>query len=489
MCEKEKFTKISLIHKANDNPSTWWNDCVVYELPFAATTQDLELFSASCHDLVQLGINAVLVRPARIDFNVSKDFISNFINVFHRVGLKVIFQLSGPIHVDNIGEEIHATGGDSFCEKPYGNGFYGNSHTGNIDDRVSSTADSIVDFSSPFIGFETSPTVFLERASIAIDSGVDGIDLGLIIEENMTSSTDVNHQAFIDLTRDLNAIIEKSGKKVVVTAIASSLVKDLGSNVVSPAVSLELSQNTDNVATDTTIEYSDTTTNDTSHLSHTFIDSVRNDNFVNAPFDAKFFLSKIRERYRVYDGLNCASAWHYRTCRSLHSNYPVASSWSKTSDSVENRISALQLLFLGLPGSTYMTYFDELALPSVLRRESFATIVDTANSMFEDQRKAEVSPWKSYKNALVIRAQYNMGSGTLASVDGFQWANSDTLVLVCERIYIVVNMSDRDVVVPAEFELLVASRTDVELSVRESQTPVCTVLPAETTAWFTMGKR
>ncbi|QPK93794.1 hypothetical protein HCQ94_04180 [Actinomyces sp. zg-332] len=409
MSDKENYAKISLIHKCADSNYAWWNDCVVYELPFPASKNDLELFSSSCHDLVQLGINTVLVRPSKIDFSADENFINNFINTFHRVGIKVIFQLSGPVP--------------------------------NLNNR----------FSSPFIDFEKDSHILINRAEIAIKNEVDGIDLGLIIEEDMDSELSVNSKHFVNMISNVKKIIESTDRQVIITASGNERYLN-------------------------SFNY---------YLESNVIQHMRTDALVHAPFNAKVFLEKINESYALSDSFDYHCAWKYNLSNSLHENYPSAYSWSKTTENLENRISALQLLFLGLPGSVYVNYFDELALPVSYRKTDYATALPIAQKAFEKQRKEEFSPWKTYKDALLARAQYNMGLGTIASVSGFEWANENTLVLVCEHIYIVVNMSGEEITVPKEYELLVSSKPEiVSTHDTEQNCPECSILPPETTAWF-----
>lgn len=412
MNTNKQYKTITLIHTGTSSSSVWWKDCVVYDLPFPADKNDLSLFSQSSHDLVQLGINAVLVRPSNIDFTADEDFISDFIKVFHRVGLKVIFQLSGPVSNETDGK-----------------------------------------FTSPFIGFEKDSSDLIKRATIAVNNGVDGIDLGFIIEADMDSELAVNPKHFDDMTHALKDLANSVDREIIVTASCSEYYNDRF----------------------------------TKHFENDTIQHMRTDSLVNAPFEAKVFFDKIRDSYNISKSDNYRCAWQHHVNNSLHNNYPMVSSWSKTTEKVEYRISALQLLFLGLPGSVYINYYDELGLPLVEKNNNFSEVFSHANNVFEQQRKADFSTWKSYKNALTTRAQHNMGSGTIAKVSGFDWSNENTLVLVCEQIYIVVNMSDKSITIPKNFDLLVASRTDVESEFKD-QTSVDdfsgTVLPPETTGWF-----
>ena len=293
----------------------------------------------------------------------------------------------------------------------------------------------------------------IERADIAIRNDVDGIDLGLIIEEDMDSELSVNSRHFVRMINSVKKIIEDSGKEIIITASGNESYRD----------------------------------NFSYYIESKTIQHLRTDSLVHAPFNAKVFLNKINESYDLSASLNSHCAWKYSLPSSLHQNYPSAYSWSKTTEHLENRISALQLLFLGLPGSVYVNYFDELALPVSYKKTDYASALPIAQKAFEKQRKEEFSPWKTYKNALLTRAQYNMGLGTIASISGLDWMNENTLVLVCEHIYIVVNMSDTDITVPSEYEVIVSSRTEVRTGDNEEKSKISiqgSVLPPETTAGF-----
>ena len=268
----------------------------------------------------------------------------------------------------------------------------------------------------------------------------------------MRSQTTIDSVRFNRLMTRLKKIISCSNKQILISATTSNQREN--------------------------IEY---------HIKNNFIDMLRTDNFVHAPFSAKAFLNKIREVYEVSDSINYPYSWHYQIHDSLNKNYPNSTSWSKTSDNIKNRISSLQLLFLALPGSTYIDYYDELSLDTLWKSKPFCQTYEHAQLIFSDQKSMQYSPWKSYKKALLVRTQHNMGLGTLANIEGFPWANDDTLVLVCEHIYVITNMSSEQIIIPNDFELLVASRTSLEKQYHENNDSYKkqeTILPPETTAWF-----
>lgn len=95
MKNENNYSKISLIHKTNNENYAWWNDCVIYELPFPTSKNELQLFTSTCHNLVQLGIDTILVRPSKLDFTEEKS-LSRFYYCFPPCWYKSNFQLSGP---------------------------------------------------------------------------------------------------------------------------------------------------------------------------------------------------------------------------------------------------------------------------------------------------------------------------------------------------------------------------------------------------------
>lgn len=136
-----KYVRTHIIHRRSDAPPAWWHSPVVAMIPGIIDKTGANILAEVMPTIKGMGFDAVLFRPALLDFYTSKKYLERVISSAHEVGLYAIVGLSGADY------------------QPY------------IDPAP-----------KPFYGAEESATTIVARAREALKSGADGIGLGRLAE-------------------------------------------------------------------------------------------------------------------------------------------------------------------------------------------------------------------------------------------------------------------------------------------------------------------
>lgn len=273
----------------------------------------------------------------------------------------------------------------------------------------------------------------------AIKAGADGIDISLLDPPGYSRST----------AEELN-----------VTALIQSLhveLADANPDAILVAETLDEDRQT--------IRY---------HLQEHWFHHLRDHSLIQASWDS----TQIRERVTLAlterAPLGQVTAWHWAQTRQVaDDSQPLtyddtqAGAWGSYSD--EGRCAAMALFSLSLPGAAYLPFSHmggRLVSSSGMVRRIWAAHKTAANEA------------RILADALRIREERAMGTGSLAWVDNLPWCSGGVSVHMSAGIMVVLNTSDTAVCVPGEHRLLVASDPAAEYS------PAGTEVPMNACAWF-----
>lgn len=279
----------------------------------------------------------------------------------------------------------------------------------------------------------------LEAIRDALAVGADGIDLALLDSAD-TPATDEQRDALAALIR-----------------LAHVELAD-----VSPSTVLCAEVLTDD---DSSLAY---------HLEEEWLHHLRDRALLDSPWQAQALRDNVEHALAQRDHLGHVAAWHWSRTRHVDKPGDVfdihgipSSSWEYGSDSA--RRTAMNLFALSLPGAAY--------IPFAFMGGRLVASANMLRRIWEGDKESAIEA-KALRSALRIREEREMGTGSLAWVDGLYWAPAGVNVHMCAGVLVVVNTSDTQIEVPAEHRLLVCS---VPV---ESADGRPTMLPGNSCAWF-----
>ena len=145
-------TTTTLVHRPYDGPEEWWRHALVYEIPSPALgAADLRRTGPIIDHALNLGMDAVLIRPSLLDVSSEMDSIRGFIDNARTQGLRTIVRISGALGPIT--------------------GPYAKQTTGFV------------------TGLEGDGDDLLRRSEAYLQAGAAGIDLGTIVPPQVTRET------------------------------------------------------------------------------------------------------------------------------------------------------------------------------------------------------------------------------------------------------------------------------------------------------------
>ena len=145
-------TTTTLVHRPYDGPEEWWRHALVYEIPSPALgAADLRRTGPIIDHALNLGMDAVLIRPSLLDVSSEMDSIRRFIDNARTQGLRTIVRISGALGPIT--------------------GPYAKQTTGFV------------------TGLEGDGDDLLRRSEAYLQAGAAGIDLGTIVPPQVTRET------------------------------------------------------------------------------------------------------------------------------------------------------------------------------------------------------------------------------------------------------------------------------------------------------------
>lgn len=210
------------------------------------------------------------------------------------------------------------------------------------------------------------------------------------------------------------------------------------------------------------------------HLEEEWLHHLRDRALLDSEWDAQTLRVNVEQALSQRDSLGHVAAWHWSRTRHVDEPGDVfdmkgipSSSWEYDSDT--ERRTAMNLFALSLPGAAYM--------PFAFMGGRLVSSSNMLRRIWEGDKESAAEA-AILRRALRIRDERAMGTGSLAWVDGLEWAAEGVSVHMCAGILVVINTSDTEVVVPAEHRLLVSSKSLASVEGHP------TVLPSNSCAWF-----
>lgn len=289
MIATQDLTQTTLVHGALPAGIHPLLTSVIYEYPGLLGTAEIARLTTTLNHPRDLGVDAVLLRPGLADFSdvAAVEALGTFIGYAHDLGLQVIFRLSGALELDTSATE-------------------------------------------PFSALENHRGTFLQRARMAIDLGVDGLDFGAFVENSPTTGQ-ADHQAFARSLRLIEAYAISQGREVPFSMLAFHRDSDLRKE-----------QTVDNL-----------------------IHAIRDDRLFYAPWQMDEILGQVIESSQVLEYTATTPQW--RVSPDFRPHNPADQSWYGSAPNHHRRIAAMTMFALSLPGSFILRQGDEIGLPERLR--------------------------------------------------------------------------------------------------------------------------
>ncbi|MFD1505281.1 DUF3459 domain-containing protein [Georgenia yuyongxinii] len=291
----------------------------------------------------------------------------------------------------------------------------------------------------------TDPAWHLARCAAWLDRGVDGIDLSAAAPLEGPApqgsaplpATGRHEHAGVDLG-GLQALLAEHGEDTVATGAGTAVApRDL-------AV----------------------------HLHEDWLHITRDDRLVTTPWQAAALRTAITDAYALRDPVGATAGWTLLAAPSVRTD-----DWTRTdSDAWRRRHDAATLLMLALPGTAYVPQGEAVGLTAGDTADGSVAATVRAVAEAVAQQKGRIGTvFERYRQALRLRAELHLGTGTVAWVDA---PGEGALAFLNRRLLVLVNVGPEPVLVPAGREILHASDT------LSPPLDGDVVVPPDTTVWM-----
>lgn len=368
----------SLIHKRENGEISWWQTTVICDMPGLWDNCGLRQLSELLPQIAELGFESLLIRPAGPIVEGEVSFLPDFVAAAHRVGLRVIVR-------------VFILPEGSVLEAPD---------------------------SPPLLHLEDDVALVTERIRTALESGVDGVDLGTI-----------------ELPGELVGDSERS--KAFSSAVNFALAELAGfddDRILTAALPAEPEE-----------EF-------VRHLREDWFHHLRS----SVMFDVEWRRDDMRQAItRVFsqrDSLGLSTPWRHALVRPQVAQTARTSAdtgWARGASA--QRHLAMNLFVSALPGSAYLPFLQvggSTHYPADNRSAVEVSLGATEQDQINSQGIAQ---------ALHIRREQGLAVSPLAFIDGLPWAGDDTLVMLVGHTMVVLNMSERRISVPRSYWLIASS--------------------------------
>ncbi|MBV7363895.1 hypothetical protein KRX54_05575 [Actinomycetaceae bacterium TAE3-ERU4] len=367
-----------LVHRPLRHPGAWWKSAVIADIPSFLGSGELSWITNNVHSFARAGCNAIVFRPAKLDFISYPLALKQLIQAANRSGLKTIIRLSG------------------LTENP------------------------CQPFTSSFVGYEEDPQRTLQRAKVALRLGATGIDLGLLPQIPCQSSPSVLDSKYLNdevstHVRALHRICYEQTSSSFISAFALGSEKE----------------------------------NFDKYLDNYLYHHLRDETLLETPWEAKAIRERIERALERRDELGHVCAWRASSSITELKQAPHPGAWFEENSTV--RRAGLTLLSLALPGAVYIRANRLVELPWLKNEKEYSQISSherqaAGNRLIQAQR---------------LRANRQIGIGSLAWIGGLEWASPDLFVQVGANTMTVLNTTENEVLVPTEMKVLLTSHTGI----------------------------
>ncbi len=292
-----------------------------------------------------------------------------------------------------------------------------------------------------FTGLEDGTSALVVRTRAALKAGADGIDLGLI-DEGPPPRSKADRRRTTEAARRFSRLVR----------LEHAELADFDSG---PILTAE-AHAYDEAAL-------------TRHLEEDWFHHLLDDALITASWDARTLHDRVRFALERRDPLGQVAVWQWADTRhaGLDEDIPTGS-WADGAPRARRR--AMALFVLSLPGAVHVPFgalgghLDRDAPPE--HRRTWGPDSTTRSGV------------RLLAEALRIRVERSIGSGSLGFVNALEWAHEGVAVHICSGVLVVLNTSDEAVIVPEQHRLMVSSGQ------AEAQDGQPTVVRPETCAWF-----
>ncbi len=296
--------------------------------------------------------------------------------------------------------------------------------------------------SPPQLPLELDAESLSERATAILAAGADGVDLGPVNDETGSPDAAANSRAFTQAVQTQLAEVELAGETTILTAAVLSEPRESAVR----------------------------------HLQEDWFHHLRDDSLVACPWDATEIQRRVSQAYWDRDPLGHTAAWRYSLPKWTSSPQARSSAdygWAKAEDS-ERRESAMMLYALSLPGAVYVPFLHVGGGVKTTKGRD-------PGLKFSFMKNSKARKLAGLADAAIgIRTRTDMGSSTLAFIDGMEWAGPDAAVQMVGSVMVVLNVGETAISVPPEHRPMLSSRS---LSTAEDGS---TVVKPSSCTWFHM---
>ncbi len=387
------------VHRGSRGVGSWWDTVAVCDLPGSFGPQDLLSIIATLPAIRRMGFGAVLVRLALQDVAPQQNYIAKLVAGVHAAGLRLIVRVSP-------------------------------------DDVTVSPLDS-----PPMVELGDDPATLVERTRLLLETGIDGVDLGMIDEAADAPDSWELAEKFSGTVNKQLAELASADSTVILTAEAS---------------------------TSTPAHFH-------RHLQEDWFHHLRDDSLFQAPWDAAELKKRIADAYSSRAPLGRAVAWRPALSPwregATYQRVSAPGSWSDGASS--QRATAFIVYVASLPGSLYLPFTSvggEVMLEGSGGTALRISLSGKSQARFQHDLTTRM---------LHLRKQKGLADANLASIDGLSWASPQVAVHITGPVMVVLNASGVPVRVPAHHQPLLYSDGFV------ASDGDATVLQPETCAWFT----
>lgn len=294
--------------------------------------------------------------------------------------------------------------------------------------------------SPPLLELDNDARILAERTRVVLAAGVDGVDLGMIDDAPHEPDGEGRAELFTQTVNQQLAELVDLDSAVILTAEATRANPEFFER----------------------------------HVTEDWFHHLRDDALFDAPWEATRLRRRIQQKYASHDPLGQAIAWRPSLGgqRSMSPRQRGIRPGSWEDGASPQRIDAMMMFVASLPGAIYLPFL-----------QSGGIVWVTSTRPPELRLAMGKEPHDRFRRGLTdrvlsLRQQKKLASGSLAFVDGLDWANEGVSVHLSGHVMVVLNASDRAIEVPAEHTVLLYSDGFV------SADSEATVVEPDTCAWF-----
>ncbi|MDU0347502.1 glycosidase [Actinomyces sp. MRS3W] len=195
------------------------------------------------------------------------------------------------------------------------------------------------------------------------------------------------------------------------------------------------------------------------HLQDDWLHHLRDDRLILSRWDPASLTHAITESLIEHDRFGAPPVWRYLpSYRLLDLSDPGdGRRWFETAAGAEvnRRALALQALVLALPGAVYLRQGDEIGLPDADKPTDPLELAAVVSASSQGAQFG--SPLATVRHATYVRHEHHLAAAPFAFVEGLDWCPRDVLAALARDVLVLVNTSQRPVMLPEHAEVLLSS--------------------------------